>query len=121
MSLAATLKFPKIIFESPLPALAFTLFLSCFWYRPAWSQATLDIALRQGRWPAGQQVIRVAKDDEVVLRLSSDTPGELHLHGYRLEAPLAPAGCHSKGKRPVARARKRQVTSFSGASGASSR
>ena len=121
MSLAATLKFPKIIFESPLPALAFTLFLSCFWYRPAWSQATLDIALRQGRWPAGQQVIRVAKDDEVVLRLSSDTPGELHLHGYRLEAPLAPE------KLVTWRFRARATGRFpfewhpAGASGASSR
>jgi FtsP/CotA-like multicopper oxidase with cupredoxin domain len=37
-----------------------------------------------------QRLIRVQKGDVVRLRVTSDVPGELHLHGYRLEAKVAP-------------------------------
>jgi len=35
-------------------------------------------------------VLRVDKGDAVRVRVMSDTAGELHLHGYRLEAKLTP-------------------------------
>jgi len=40
--------------------------------------------------PPQQRLIRVKKGDAVRLRVTSDVPGELHLHGYRLEAKVAP-------------------------------
>ena len=39
---------------------------------------------------AERRVLRVDKGDTVRVRVTSDTPGELHLHGYRLEAKLTP-------------------------------
>lgn len=35
-------------------------------------------------------MVRVHKDDVVQLRVTSDAPGEIHLHGYRLEIPVIP-------------------------------
>jgi hypothetical protein len=48
----------------------------------------LDIV--RGAVAASQRVLRVEKGDAVRLRATSDAPGELHLHGYRLAATLAP-------------------------------
>lgn len=35
-------------------------------------------------------MLRVDRGDAVRLRLTSDAPGDAHLHGYRLEARVAP-------------------------------
>ena len=48
----------------------------------------LDII--RGAVPAPQRLLKVEKGDALKLRVTSDTPGELHLHGYRLSAKLAP-------------------------------
>lgn len=48
----------------------------------------LDIARRTVAAP--QRVLKAEKGDALKLRITSDTPGELHLHGYRLSATLAP-------------------------------
>ncbi len=50
----------------------------------------LALALARGVAPAEQRVMRVSKGDAVRLRLTSDSAGDIHLHGYRLEAKLAP-------------------------------
>lgn len=49
-----------------------------------------DLAIVRGSVAAEQRVLRVEKGDAVRLRLTSDAPGEIHLHGYRLEARLTP-------------------------------
>lgn len=51
---------------------------------------TFDLTIARGALPAEQRVLRVAKGDTVRLRVTSDAAGEIHLHGYRLEAKLTP-------------------------------
>jgi FtsP/CotA-like multicopper oxidase with cupredoxin domain len=53
-------------------------------------EKTFDLALTRGVAPVEQRVLRVGKGDAVRLRLTSDAAGDIHLHGYRLEAKLAP-------------------------------
>ncbi len=54
------------------------------------SDKTFDLTVARGVISAEQRVLRVTKGDTVRLRLTSDAPGDIHLHGYRLEARLAP-------------------------------
>lgn len=49
-----------------------------------------DLTIARGELTAEQRVLRVNKGDTVRLRLTSDAPGEIHLHGYRLEMKLKP-------------------------------
>ena len=49
---------------------------------------TLDIT--RGAVATPQRLLKVEKGDALKLRVTSDAPGELHLHGYRLSAKLAP-------------------------------
>ena len=51
---------------------------------------TFDLTIARGALPAKQRVLRVDKDDTVRLHLTSDAPGEIHLHGYRLATKLTP-------------------------------
>lgn len=51
---------------------------------------TFDLTISGGAIPAEQRMLRVTKGDTVRLRVTSDAPGEFHLHGYRLEAKLKP-------------------------------
>lgn len=44
-----------------------------------------------GRLPAAQRTLRVAKGDAVAVHFTSNRAGELHLHGYRLDAKVVPA------------------------------
>lgn len=43
---------------------------------------------------AKPRVLRVEKDDPVRLRITSAMAGEIHIHGYRLEAKLAAGAPH---------------------------
>jgi hypothetical protein len=52
-------------------------------------EQAFDVAIVHGRI-AGERVLRVTRDDGVRLRVTSDAPGELHLHGYRIEAKVRP-------------------------------
>ena len=54
------------------------------------TEKTFNLALTRGVLPVEQRVMRVSKGEAVRLRVISDAPGELHLHGYRLDAKLAP-------------------------------
>jgi len=40
--------------------------------------------------PAEPRVLQVLKGDSVRLRIASDSAGEVHVHGYRLDAKVAP-------------------------------
>lgn len=51
---------------------------------------TFHLTISRGILPADQRVLRVTQGNAVQLRLTSDAEGEIHLHGYRLEAKVAP-------------------------------
>ena len=50
----------------------------------------VELALRDGQLPKDQRLVRVRQGDEVTLRWTSDRHYSLHLHGYDLEAKVAP-------------------------------
>jgi hypothetical protein len=51
---------------------------------------TFELTLKDGRLPESQRLLRVQQGDEVTLKLTTDRPFTLHLHGYDLEAKLLP-------------------------------
>ena len=53
-------------------------------------EKTFDLTISRGAVSPGERVWRVNKDDVVRLRVTSDAPGEIHLHGYLLSAKLMP-------------------------------
>lgn len=50
---------------------------------------TIDIAIKDGK-VVGAKSVRVTQGDKVILSWTSDKPMELHLHGYDVEAKVAP-------------------------------
>jgi hypothetical protein len=52
--------------------------------------AAIDLRIAGGLLPASQRRIGARKGDRVRWRVSSDAPGELHLHAYRLVAKVEP-------------------------------
>lgn len=52
--------------------------------------ATLSIVLRNGLPEGGIQRLTVRRDEDVRVVVRSDTPDEVHLHGYDLERPVGP-------------------------------
>ena len=54
------------------------------------AERSFSLAIARGAVPAEQRTLRVGKGDTVRVLVSSDAPGELHLHGYGLAAKLAP-------------------------------
>jgi len=51
---------------------------------------SFELAITNGSVPKEQNLIRVDKDTMIRLRVSSDAPGDLHLHAYKLEQHLVP-------------------------------
>ena len=49
-----------------------------------------NMTIVNGGLPTNQRVMAVTKGDLVRLRVISDAPGNLHLHGYQVEMKLAP-------------------------------
>ena len=49
-----------------------------------------ELALKDGRLPESQRLLRVRQGDEVTLKWTTDRPFTLHVHGYDLEAKLVP-------------------------------
>jgi hypothetical protein len=47
-----------------------------------------ELHVRDGRLVSGPQVIRLRQGDEILLRITSDTSDEFHLHGYNRELQL---------------------------------
>lgn len=53
-------------------------------------EKSFALAIARGVVAKEQRLLRVDKGDAVRIRLTSDAPGDIHLHGYRLEAKLTP-------------------------------
>jgi hypothetical protein len=51
---------------------------------------SFNIQIRHGKPVDGATTFRVKQGDTVTFNISSDIPGEVHLHGYDLEAEMAP-------------------------------
>lgn len=71
-------------------------------------ELTLVLAIKSGAVTADQRILHVRKDDRVRLRVTSDRPAVLHLHGYDIELNVAPqAGsevvftAHATGRYPI--------------------
>jgi hypothetical protein len=75
---------------SPIHCLLFCLIATAAAFAADSAQKTFSLTISQGTLPAQQRVLRVEKDDMVQMRVASDAPGELHLHGYRLEMKISP-------------------------------
>ena len=52
------------------------------------AEKTLALSIINGTLPANQALIKVYQGDRLRWRITSDRPGDLHLHGYRLKAQL---------------------------------
>jgi hypothetical protein len=52
--------------------------------------AEFELALRGGKAVPPERRLTVLKGDAVLIRLTSDRAGEVHLHGYRIHARVAP-------------------------------
>jgi hypothetical protein len=50
----------------------------------------LDLSIVNGALPAEQRLIKVQKGQLLRWRITSNQPGELHLHAYRLHAAVKP-------------------------------
>jgi hypothetical protein len=48
-------------------------------------EKVFDLRIAGGSLPVEQRVMRVTKGERVRWRISSDAPGELHVHAYHLE------------------------------------
>jgi FtsP/CotA-like multicopper oxidase with cupredoxin domain len=53
-------------------------------------EKNFDLTITHGALPAAQRMIKVEKGDTLRVHITSDAPGELHLHGYRLATKLIP-------------------------------
>ncbi len=53
-------------------------------------EVNVSLDLSKGVARSGQQVIKVKKNDQVHIVLTSDEPGDLHLHAYHLSVHLSP-------------------------------
>lgn len=61
---------------------------------PALSQEPrrLDFQVVGGAVAPAQRVAKAVRGETLLLRVTSDRPGALHLHGYDVELPLKPGG-----------------------------
>lgn len=82
--------------------------------RLAQTESAVQIVIAMGNVKGGT-VRRVRQGDSVVLRVKSDTPLEVHLHGYDIEATAGPG--HDAELRFVARAAGRFPLARHGAGG----
>jgi hypothetical protein len=85
------------LFEASVRMKCIAHFLLCFTACGAIAAHAADapeksfaLTIVRGVLPAKQRVLRVEKNDAVRLTLKSDAPGEIHLHGYRLQAQITP-------------------------------
>ena len=57
---------------------------------PARPTITIDLNIANRAAGLARQDLQVKRGDTVSLHITSDEPGEIHLHGYNLTAPVAP-------------------------------
>ena len=53
-------------------------------------EITTSLDLIKGVVPKSQQLIKAKKDDVIQIKVTSDEPGEFHLHAYNLALKLTP-------------------------------
>ena len=53
-------------------------------------EITTSLDLIKGVVPKSQQLIKAKKDDVIQIQVTSDEPGEFHLHAYQLDLKLTP-------------------------------
>lgn len=53
-------------------------------------QHSFNIQIQDAKPVGGTTTFRVKQDDTLTFNISSDTAGEVHLHGYDLELEMAP-------------------------------
>lgn len=53
-------------------------------------ERVLELSIHGAETSAKPQVLRVHENDQVVLRLTSDRPLHVHLHGYDIERDVGP-------------------------------
>jgi FtsP/CotA-like multicopper oxidase with cupredoxin domain len=82
-------------------------------------EKSFDLTIARGAVPTEQRVLRVDKGDAVRIRLTSDAPGDVHLHGYRLEAKLTPGSAAELAFEAYAMGRYRIEWHGAGATGGS--
>ena len=63
--------------------------LSCATRAADATEKVFDLTVTGGTLPATQRVMRVDKGDAVRWLITSDAPGALHLHAYRIETHLS--------------------------------
>jgi hypothetical protein len=68
---------------------ALSLVLSGAAYSPA-AELTFSLAISHGRVPDNMRLIRVKEGDAVRLRVTTDAPVVLHVHGYDIEQYVTP-------------------------------
>ena len=49
-----------------------------------------ELVIVDGALPADGRLVKVLKGDRLRWRITSNTPGEVHLHAYRLHVPVRP-------------------------------
>src|SRR5260370_16928648 len=63
----------------------------CLIAAPAVAQSrSVDLVISNGELPQDQRLVAVSQGDELTLRLTSDKPVAVHLHGYDIEEKLSP-------------------------------
>ena len=71
------------------PALALGLVLMAMLGAAA-DPRVFELAIKGGRLPENQRLLRIGQGDEVTLRWTTDRALALHLHGYDIETKVAP-------------------------------
>jgi hypothetical protein len=56
----------------------------------AQAATTQELRVVDGALPAGQRLLRARKGDALRWRITSNLPGEVHLHAYRISVALQP-------------------------------
>ena len=71
----------------------FNFVVVCFFYSISFAYAkeiNVSLDLVHGSIAKSQQLIKVKHNDQINLKVSSDEPGEFHLHAYQLAIKLSP-------------------------------
>jgi heme/copper-type cytochrome/quinol oxidase subunit 2 len=58
--------------------------------KPASNTISFDIIVKDGRLVSKRRVLVVHRNDDVILRITSDAADQFHLHGYNMLVDLAP-------------------------------
>jgi Cupredoxin-like domain len=66
----------------------FIIFLLCSATPAFCKDVSVSLNLIEGSITKSQQVIKVKQNDQIEIKVTSDTPGEFHLHAYRIEVKL---------------------------------